>query len=491
MHALGSPQPHGSASSSDLALSPAGSDRSESPGPDGNGQSSRNSAGTIPGPATGVIPFNPPQYAIHQEMISPVAAPAHRERGFRGMLGSLVGIASVVLLTLYALPFVLTHWRNAEAQSEAEAAYLKRQAELKAESEAAERILQSQDGRSALVSLGFREAVRKVAPIVVNVANFRQSGEKLVEAGKASTGSRHLDGKHALVQQGIGAGLIVRPGLILTNFHVVKGAECVRVSFANGRFVSEPSAAIVADPLTDLAVIRLNGKMAESEGHAEFADSDKDVHAGDWALAIGSPLGLRQTVTQGIISAKGRLLHIPPGDFPARPNDEFLIELLQTDAAINPGNSGGPLFDQLGRVVGINVAVASVTGRGHGIGFAIPSNQARKIFDQLVDHGEVPRGFLGVSLEELPASRALANVAGVHIAQVTPGQAADKGGLAPGDIIVRYRNLSFDKTQAVAQLRHWILETEPGALVAMEILRGGRHHTVTVQVGKRPASRGP
>ena len=107
---------------------------------------------------------------------------------------------------------------------------------------------------------------------------------------------------------------------------------------------------------------------------AEFADSDKDVHVGDWTLAVGSPLGLRQTVTQGVISAKGRLLHMLD-----------LVELLQTDAAINPGNSGGPLFDQLGRVVGINVAIASDNGGNQGIGFAIPSNTAKKIVEQLID----------------------------------------------------------------------------------------------------------
>src|SRR5439155_20385879 len=128
---------------------------------------------------------------------------------------------------------------------------------------------------------------------------------------------------------------------------------------------------------------------------AEFADSDKDVHVGDWALAIGSPLGLRQTVTQGVISAKGRVLGMLD-----------LVELLQTDAAINPGNSGGPLFDQYGRVVGINVAIASDNGGNQGIGFAIPSNTARRIAAQLLEEGEVQRGYLGIALDEVPPAQA-------------------------------------------------------------------------------------
>lgn len=503
MHTPGTPEPLGPASSTDPVLN-LGPDNSPPPTQDGNGQSSASSAGAAPGPATAfrhpepgwALPApaplsSPPSPDPLPAVLPPVAAPAQRERGLGSLLFSIVGLATVVLLTLYALPYVLVHWRTVEAHSEAETAYLKRQAELKAESEAAEHMLKDLDKRIGLVSLGFREAVRKVAPIVVNVANYRQAGDKTVKSGKKSTFLHDPDSNRDYLQISVGSGLIVKAGLVLTNYHVVKDAERLRVSFASGRSVSERSAAVAADPLTDLAVIRLSGKIAEGEGHAEFADSDKDVHAGDWALAIGSPLGLKQTVTQGVISAKGRLLHIPSGDFPTRPNDQFLIELLQTDAAINPGNSGGPLFDQLGRVVGINVAIASETGRNHGIGFAIPSNQARKIFEQLVEQGEVPRGFLGIALEELAEPKALAlglaDAGGVHVAQVVPGQAAEKAGLLAGDVILRFRNRVFDKTQAVSQLRHWILETEPGSQVAMEIIRAGRHHTVNVQVGKRPA----
>src|SRR5207253_2663490 len=152
-----------------------------------------------------------------------------------------------------------------------------------------------------------------------------------------------------------------------------------------------------------------------------FADSDKDVQVGDWALAIGSPLGLRQTVTQGVVSAKGRLLTMLD-----------LVELLQTDAAINPGNSGGPLFDQYGRIMGINVAIASDNGGNQGIGFAIPSNTAKKIFEQLRAQGEVPRGFLGIALMEVLGAKAkalgLGENGGVLITLVEPNPAAGKAG---------------------------------------------------------------
>src|SRR5207248_2309600 len=154
--------------------------------------------------------------------------------------------------------------------------------------------------------------------------------------------------------------------------------------------------AVSSDADTDLAVVRLPPAGAVNEPDygvaAEFADSDRDVQVGDWVLAAGSPFGLQQTITAGIISAKGR---VELGIL-----DQ--VELLQTDAAINPGNSGGPLFDQLGRLVGINVAIASEHGRNEGVGFAIPANTAREICEQLAAQGEVVRGFLGIAMQEVP-----------------------------------------------------------------------------------------
>jgi S1-C subfamily serine protease len=390
----------------------------------------------------------------------------------------------VLLLVLYAGPFLLAHWRTTDAQAEADAAYLRRRAELRAEAEAADQRLKWLDKRADLTSLGFREVVRKVAPIVVNVSNFRE-----LKKGENVPGKRVIvldPGKESrYIQFGVGSGIVVKPGYVLTNHHVVRNAQRLRVTFASGQSVVEEPQAVSVDPLTDLAVIGLSlskspGLIADMNVAADFADSDK-VQVGDWALAIGSPLGLRQTVTHGVISAKGRLL----GMFD-------LVELLQTDAAINPGNSGGPLFDQLGRVVGINVAIATETGSSQGIGFAIPSNTARKIFEQLVGQGEVIRGYLGVALEELtgPESKTLglADSGGVRIAKVLPKQAAANAGLQAGDIIVRVKNETLDQHQALRQLRQWILQADPEAQVAIEIIRSGTHQTINVQVGKRPTA---
>jgi S1-C subfamily serine protease len=390
----------------------------------------------------------------------------------------------VVLATLYAGPFLLAHWRNADAQAEADAAYLRRRAELRAEAEAADQRLQWLDKRVNLTSLGFREVVRKVTPIVVNVGNFRE-----LKTGEHFAGKRvvHFDSEknRNYIQSGVGSGIIVKPGFVLTNHHVVRNAQRIRVTFASGQAVDEDAKAVSADPLSDLAVIRLShsensGLTSDMNVAADFADSDM-VQVGDWALAIGSPLGLRQTVTHGVISAKGRLLGMLD-----------LVELLQTDAAINPGNSGGPLFDQLGRVVGINVAIASETGGSQGIGFAIPSNTARKIFEQLIGQGEVVRGYLGVSLEELTGTElktlGLVDQGGVRITQVLPQQAAAKAGLQAGDVIVRFHNHALDTQHALRQLRQWILQIDPETEVAVEIIRDGKHETIKVQMGKRPAN---
>lgn len=252
-----------------------------------------------------------------------------------------------------------------------------------------------------LTSLGFREVVRKVAPHVVNVTSFKDMPKDHIVFGKSAV-LYDPDTDRRYLETGVGSGIVLRPGVILTNHHVVKGAERLRVTFASGQVLTVPRSAVAADDITDLAIIRLPAQLPaglkeEAEATAIFADSDKDVEVGDWALAIGSPLGLRQTVTQGVISAKGRLLE-PTFD---------LVELLQTDAAINPGNSGGPLFDQHGRVMGINVAIASDDkGHSQGIGFAIPSNTVKKIGEELLAKGAVRRGYLGVALDELPGPMA-------------------------------------------------------------------------------------
>src|SRR5262249_54135927 len=268
----------------------------------------------------------------------------------------------VILAAVFVYPMLLARWRSVEGQAEAEAAYQKRRAELRAEAEAATQMLEVLDKRINLVSLGFREVVRKVTPNVVNVTNFRELDAKKGGEAKGHKAAVYFDPdtERHYRQLGVGSGIIVRPGQILTNYHVVRGADRLRVTFSSGQSVSvNRDKNVVADAATDLAVLRLPadlpcGLCEDLNVTTEFADSDRDVHRGDLVLALGSPLGLKQTVTHGIISAKGRLL-----------DKITLVELLQTDAAINPGNSGGPLFDQYGRLARINLALASHNPRNH------------------------------------------------------------------------------------------------------------------------------
>jgi serine protease Do len=429
-------------------------------------------------------PVVPPVAASPPSTIpEPTPAVAYTAHAWWGWVLPATFFLSMVVLVVYAAPFLLVHWRLAEAQADAEAAYRKRRAELKAEAEHADERLELLDKRVQLASLGFRELVRKVAPNVVNV----------VSLGEPKKGE--LFGKRSLyydperdrefLQQGVGSGIIVKPGYVLTNFHVVHKARRLRIAFASGRSLGVDPDAVAADALTDLAVIRLPADLPANvkediDVTTPFADSDKDVQVGDWAIAIGSPLGLKQTVTQGVVSAKGRLL--PMLD---------LVELLQTDAAINPGNSGGPLFDQHGRIMGINVAIASDNGGNQGIGFAIPSNTASKIFEQLKDHGEVPRGYLGIGLEEVRGDKAkalgLAGQGGVLIKLIQPDQAAEKAGLHVGDVITRFNNEVLPSDQAARQLRQLIVDTNPSDEISLEIVRHGKKQTYQIKVGKRPA----
>jgi S1-C subfamily serine protease len=434
-------------------------------------------------------PSGPPVTPDAKAQTSSVPAPAVPWQGYlvRGLWGFVVPATfflAITLIILYIAPAFLHHWRLAEAQADAEAAYLKRRAELRADAEHAEQRLDVLDKRLHLASLGFREVVRKVSPLVVNVAHLIQPNKKDLDPFLQPTLIYDPEKDQKYFQTGVGSGIMVKPGFILTNHHVIKGAHRLRVTFASGQSLGLEPDTVASDPLTDLAVIRLPenlppGIREDTQVAAEFANSDKDVQVGDWALAVGSPLGLRQTVTQGVISAKGRLLNM------------LLVELLQTDAAINPGNSGGPLFDQYGRVMGINVAIASDNGRNQGIGFAIPSNTARNIFDKLATEGEVPRGYLGIALDDLTGPRvkelALEDGGGVLVTKVMPNQPASKAGLQGGDIIVRFNDDLFARNQPGRQLRQLISEVEPGTEVRLEVLREGQRLRLPVTVGRRPA----
>jgi serine protease Do len=274
-------------------------------------------------------------------------------------------------------------------------------------------------------------------------------------------------------QRSLGSGVIIDPsGIALTNAHVVEKASEIEVITMDG---SKHKAKVIgSDKKTDLAVLKLDDGKGSFKA-ARLGDSEK-VQVGDWVLAVGSPFGLQQTVTAGIISAKARQIG-------AGPFDDFL----QTDAAINPGNSGGPLVNMQAEVIGINTAI--VAG-GSGIGFAIPSNMARKIAVELQAKGRVSRGWLGVSIQpltpELAKSFGAKEPKGILVSDVVPDSPAAKAGLKPGDIILEFEG---KKVESPGDLQRAVGLTTPGADSKMKVWRDQGERTVTVKVGETPDER--
>lgn len=396
------------------------------------------------------------------------------------------------LFIVYITPLLLYHWRILDAQAEAEVSYTKRRAELKAEAEHADHRLDLLDKRAHLTSLGFRDLARKVLPVVVNVVNYREPNDedsKRVKLGRLTL-VYDPDDDRSYVQHSVGSGLIYKPGIILTNDHVVREAARLRVTFPSGRSIGVDLKSAVGDRRTDLAVIRLPEKLPagikeEAQNSAEFADSEKDVHVGDWVVAMGSPLGLKHTVSHGIISAKGRLVTTRN-----RENPDDVMELLQTDAAIFPGNSGGPLFDQLGRVVGVNAMIATETGGNQGIGFSIPANTAKRVAELLLTKGEVARSFLGIRMKELapPQAKALKiDGGGIIVTGVESGHAAQKAGIKAGDIIIRINKIEIQSQKPTSHLLQILGDLDPGAEVVVAVVRGDERRQITLTLGKRPA----
>ena len=272
-------------------------------------------------------------------------------------------------------------------------------------------------------------------------------------------------------QRSLGSGFIIdRDGYIVTNNHVIEGADEIKVSLANDK---EFDAEIVGrDPNTDLALIKIKG--ASDLVPLKLGDSDK-LPVGSWVMAMGSPFGLQQTVTAGIVSAKGRVIGSGPYD-----------DFIQTDASINPGNSGGPLLNMSGEVIGINTAIVA---QGQGIGFAIPINLARGIIDQLKAHGSVTRGWLGVGIQDLTPELAeyygLKDKKGVLVAQVFEGDPADKAGIQANDVIIEVDGKSVNSSRELTAI---IAAIPVGQKTPIKILRDGQEKTVNVEIAKRPES---
>ena len=278
--------------------------------------------------------------------------------------------------------------------------------------------------------------------------------------------------EYRVPQRGMGSGMIIDDqGHVLTNYHVVSNVDEIKVQLADGRrFEAE---VVSTDPLTDVAVIRMkNGP--EDLPVVTLGDSDA-IQVGDLVMAIGAPFGYAQTVTTGIISAKGR----------SSVGINTYEDFLQTDAAINPGNSGGPLVNMRGEIIGMNSAIATSIGQFAGVGFAIPINMVKGILPTLLKGEKVTRGMLGVIIQEVTPDLAkqfgLSEAKGALVAQVNPDSAAAKAGVKVGDVIVQYDGKDVEST---THLRNMVAATAPDSEVKLGIVRGGKEETLTVRVGK-------
>ena len=268
-------------------------------------------------------------------------------------------------------------------------------------------------------------------------------------------------------QRGVGSGFVMsREGYILTNNHMVEDADQIKVKLANGK--EYDGKVIGRDPKTDLALMKVEGS---SDLHPLTLGNSDDLKVGSWVVAIGSPFGLEQTVTAGIVSAKGRVIGSGPYD-----------NFIQTDASINPGNSGGPLINMRGEVIGINTAIIA---SGQGIGFAIPINMAKEIVPQLQEKGHVIRGWLGVGIQEVTPELAklfdLKEKKGALVAQVISGSPAEKAGIEQGDVIVE-----FDGKEVVdsKDLPRIVASTSVGKAVTIKLSRNGKVLERQVKVGE-------
>ncbi len=279
-------------------------------------------------------------------------------------------------------------------------------------------------------------------------------------------------------QEGQGSGVIISTdGYIVTNNHVVSNATEIKVTTYDHReFTAE---VVGTDPKTDLAVIKLKGNVSGLKA-IEWGDSSR-LRLGDVVLAIGNPFGVGQTVTMGIVSAKGR------ADLGINQYEDFI----QTDAAINPGNSGGALVNMEGKLVGINSAILSPTGGNQGIGFAIPTNMAAPIFESLKKTGKVARGWLGVSIQdvdqELVGALKLPVGRGILISDVRPGAPAARAGLRRGDVVTKIDGQAIETT---GQFRNQIAAAGSGRKVAMEVVREGKTVNLTAELGDMPGDEG-
>ncbi len=323
------------------------------------------------------------------------------------------------------------------------------------------------------VRASYADIVDRVSPAVVKVNSERKNQKPNLPAVPNNPlapfpyGDQIPQQRGPSIQRGVGSGVIVSAdGTILTNNHVIDGADKVQVEMTDKR--SFEAKVVGTDKPSDLALLKIDAKDLP---YLSLGDSDK-VRVGDVVLAIGNPLGMGQTVTAGIVSAKGRRTGLSDGSF-----EDFL----QTDAPINQGNSGGPLINVTGELVGINSQILSPSGGNIGIGFSIPSNMAKSVMEQLLKDGKVHRGQLGVVVQNLTADLAenfdVKGLDGVVVNQLKKDGAADKAGIKRGDVIL---TLNGEKVEDSNSLRNRVAGTAPGTSVTLKIQRDGKEQEIKV-----------
>jgi serine protease Do len=335
----------------------------------------------------------------------------------------------------------------------------------------------------AAAGRGYSGVVKKVLPAVVNISNSRvvknaegESQGQLDPFFRQFFGddfSNRFNVPKERVEKSLGSGVIVSPeGYILTNAHVVDGAKEVTVTLADKREMK--GRVVGSDPRADVAVVKIEGSNFPS---LTLGDSDK-VEVGDIVLAVGDPFGVGETVTNGIVSAMGR----------SGLGIEEVENFIQTDAPINPGNSGGALVDDEGHLIGINTAIVGNSGGSQGIGFAVPINMARHDMDEIISHGKVERGYLGILPQDLTPSLAKAfgtsQTGGALIGEVTPNSPAARAGLKQGDIILAVNGQPVTDAN---QLRLKVGMLDPNTNVTLKVLREGRAQDFAVTLGEFPS----
>src|SRR5207247_853934 len=324
------------------------------------------------------------------------------------------------------------------------------------------------------LSQELRALVKSVIPSVVAVKTSKKIGirrqyglDPFEFFFGAPRGQFRSPREEALVQNSLGSGVIVtNEGHIITNNHVVDQVDEIEVQLSDGQ--TKKAHLVGADEQVDLAVLKIDEPGVKP---LKLADSDM-VQPGDFVLAIGNPLGFEETVTDGIISSKGR---------PSR-SDAF-ADLLQTNAAINPGNSGGPLINLRGEVIGINTVIASTTGGSQGLGFAIPSNTVRSALESLLKQGRIIRGYLGIQTGASQRGAGDSDTGGVTVGEVLSGSPAEQAGLQPGDVIRKFDGRDVKNFRA---LRTLVAEAPLDKQVELQIVRNGKPLTVKTQIKEQP-----